>query len=71
MERSVILKCELKLVLAKMNMNKVAGPNEIVIEMQTTLGEFGTDKITEIKYMTSKIPENLSRSILIVLAKYK
>lgn len=71
MEGSVILKCELKLVPAKMNMKKVAGPNEIVIEMQTTLGEFGTDKITEIKYMTSKIPENLSRSILIVLAKYK
>lgn len=42
MEGSVILKGELKLVLAKMNMNKVAGPNESVIEMQTTLGEFGT-----------------------------
>ncbi len=67
-----ILKEEVKLALSKMKKNKAAGPDDIVVEMLTSLEEFGIEKLTEIVneiYDSGEIPEDLSKSIFIALPK--
>ena len=67
-----ILKEEVRAALEKMKKNKAAGPDAIVIEMLTSLTEFGIEKLTDLVneiYNSSDIQEDLSKSIFITLPK--
>ena len=68
----MILRSEIQAALKKMKRHKAAGPDEIVTEMITSLGEYGVSKVTDIIneiYDTGEIAENLCRSIFIALPK--
>ena len=72
MEGPLILKSEVRAVVAKMRKNKAAGPDEIMTEMIMALDEFGIEKLTEVIneiYDSGEIPEELSKSIFIALPK--
>lgn len=69
--RLEILKTQVEAALAKLNRNKVAGPEGIITEMLTALDNFSIDKITEINeiYNSGDIEEDLSRSNFLALPK--
>ena len=71
MEGLKILKAEVRTAISRMK-NKVAGPDNIVIEMINALEEFRIEKLTDMIneiYEKGEIPRDLSRSIFIALSK--
>ena len=72
MDGPKILRSEVQAALKKIKRHKVARPDEIVTDMNTSLEEYGVSKVTDIIneiYDTGKIPEHLCRSIFITLPK--
>ena len=72
MQGSRILKAEIEKATNCMKNNKATGPNEIAVEQIKGLEEFGIEKLTLILneiYDSGEIPEDLSKSIFIALAK--
>ena len=54
MEGPEILKSEVRAAMAKMQRNKSAGPDEIVIELVTALEDFKIEKVTEVFFLLYK-----------------
>ena len=67
-----IINEEVELAIKKTKKHKSPGPDEIKVEEIKSLGEFGTQKLTEIIaeiYETGEIPDNLTKSVFIALPK--
>ena len=67
-----ILRSEAQTALKMMKRHKVVEPDELLIEIITSLEVYGVSKLTDIIneiYDTGEIPENLCRSIFIALPK--
>ena len=68
----IILLFEVRAALQKMRNNKAPGPDGITTEMINALDDFGIDNITKLANEISdngKIPEDLCRSIFIMIPK--
>ena len=68
----LLLPFEVRAAAKKMRSNKAPGPDRITTEMVKVLDDFGIEKITKLAnemHDNGKIPENLSRSISIVIPK--
>jgi hypothetical protein len=67
-----IMKDEVRKAIKSMKTNKATGPDEISVEMIQSLDELGVDVMTKLLnkiYDTGEIPEDLTKSIFIALAK--
>lgn len=63
---------QVRLLLAKMDRNRAAGPDGIVINTLSVFENFGIDHIIEILkeiYDSGEIPEGLIRSVFIIMPK--
>ena len=68
----IILLFEVRAALKKMRNNKAPGPDGITTETINALDDFGIDNITKLANEISdngKIPEDLCRSIFIMIPK--
>lgn len=65
---SVVWKSDIKTALDKRKRKKVAGADEIVMKILSSLEHFGIDKHTEIND-SNEMPQDLSRSISVVMPK--
>lgn len=66
------LKFKVRSILAKMNKNKVAELDEIVIELLRVFDGLGLDEVTEVinvLYDSGEILEGFSRSVFVALPK--
>ena len=68
----LIVPFEVRAATKKMRSNKAPGPDRITTEIKKVLDDFGIEQITKLAkemHDNGKIPEDLSRSISIVIPK--